>query len=420
MKPSATGVRSEWDAKLEALPKLDSLDVRNKKVFVRVDMNVPVGREDSSQPIIMDTAKIEQATKTIETLLEEGAAVIVGTHQGRPGSPDFISTEAHAKILSHILENVEVKWTDSVVGKSAREEIKRLQPGEVLFLENLRFHSEENLEADPRELVNTHMIRRLAPLIDAYVNDAFQAAHRSQPSLVAFPLLKPSAAGNLMVTMLKELSEINRIGGKGLFALGGSKLEDKIKVMDAALRKGLVEEILTGGLLGVLIAEAAGYRVPQSASTYRKKEILLPAAKRLLTDFEGRILYPVDFVVLEPSGDVGLAPVYNIPDGATIVDIGPGTVGIYADRVEDADLVVANGPMGVFENPRFRKGTLEFVKACSRARIEAVLCGGHLSVAAKMTGVEGRIYTAGGAILYALAGLPLPAVDALVRKVSSP
>ena len=419
MKPSATRVRSEWDVKLETLPKLDSLDVRGKKVFVRVDMNVPIGREDSSQPIIMDTTKIEQATTTIETLLDEGAAVVVGTHQGRPGGPDFISTEAHAKILSHILEGVEIKWTDSVVGKSAREEIKKLQPGEVLFLENLRFHSEENLEADPRELVNTHMIRRLAPLVDVYVNDAFQAAHRSQPSLVAFPLLKPSAAGNLMTTMLKELAEINRIGGRRLFALGGSKLEDKIKVMDAALRKGLVEEILTGGLLGVLMAEAAGYRIPRSASIYRRREILLPAAKRLLTDFEGKILYPVDFVVIEQSGEVGLVPVYNIPEGASVVDIGPGTVGIYADRVEDADLVVANGPMGIFENPRFRRGTLEFVEACSKARVEAVLCGGHLSVAAKMTGVEGRIYTAGGAILYALAGLPLPAVDVLVREVTS-
>ncbi len=417
MKLTATRVDLTWGAKLEALPKVDELDIRGKRVFVRVDMNVPVEKGEGPEPVIMDAAKIEQAAETLRELLDGGAAVVVGTHQGRPGSPDFISTEVHARILSGVLGE-EVHWVDSVVGSAAREGIRDLKPGELLMLENLRFHSEENLEDDPEALTRTHMVRRLAPLFDAYVNDAFQAAHRSQPSLVAFPLLLPSAAGRLLTAMLGELAEIHRVQGKRVFALGGAKLEDKIRVLDASLRRGLVDLVLTGGLLGVLMAEAAGHPIPDSAASYKRREILLPAAKRLLTEFKDKILYPVDFVVLDPETDeISHAPVYAVPEGRVIVDVGPGTTGIYADAVADSDIVVANGPFGMFEDPRFRRGTLDFVRSCSRVRREVVFCGGHLSVAAKMVGLEeGRIYTAGGAILYALSGLPLPAVDVLLRR----
>jgi len=417
LRLAATRINLTWGAKVEALPKIEDLNVRGRKVFVRVDMNVPVEKGDGPEPVIMDATKIEQAAATLRELLDNGAAVVVGTHQGRPGSPDFISTEAHAKILSQILE-MDVQWTDSVVGSAAREKIRDLEPGELLMLENLRFHSEENLEDEPEKLVRTHMIRRLAPLFDAYVDDAFQAAHRSQPSLVAFPLLLPSAAGKLLVTMLRELAEIHKVQGRRVFALGGAKLEDKIRVLDASLRGGLVDLVITGGLLGVLMAEAAGNKIPSTAATYKRREILLPAAKRLLTEFQDKILYPVDFVVWDPDTDeISHAPVYNVPEGKVIVDVGPGTTGIYADAVADSDIVVANGPFGMFEDPRFRKGTLDFVRSCSRAKKEVVFCGGHLSVAAKMVGLEeGRIYTAGGAILYALSGLPLPAVDVLLRR----
>ncbi len=417
MRLAASRIDLTWGAKVEALPKMDDLNVEGRKVFVRVDMNVPVEKGDGPEPVIMDATKIEQASATLRELLERGAAVVVGTHQGRPGSPDFISTEAHARILSQVLE-MDVQWADSVVGSAARERIMNLKPGELLVLENLRFHSEENLEDDPGKLARTHMVRRLAPLFDAYVNDAFQAAHRSQPSLVAFPLLLPSAAGRLLTTMLRELAEIHKVQGRRVFALGGAKLEDKIRVLDASLRSGLVDLVLTGGLLGVLMAEAAGNRIPSSAASYKRKEILLPAAKRLLTEFQDKILYPVDFVVWDPNTDeVSHAPVYNVPEGRVIVDVGSGTTEIYADAVANSDIVVANGPFGMFEDPRFRKGTLDFVKSCSKAKREVVFCGGHLSVAAKMVGLEeGRIYTAGGAILYALSGLPLPAVDVLLGR----
>jgi len=393
----------------EAVPKLESLDVQGAKVFLRVDMNLPI---DSSGEI-MDETKVRQAARTVRELLDREAAVVVGTHQGRPGKTDFVSTERHAQILSEILGQ-EVRWVDSVLGRSAREAIESLKPGEVLFLENLRFHSEENIEGPPDLLLRTHFVKRLAPLFDAYVNDAFQAAHRSQPSLVAFPYILPSAAGRLMEDMIREMEEIDSVEGNRLFILGGAKVLDKLRVMEHALRSGRVYEVLCGGLIGVIMAIAAGNRIEAQLPPLKEFQIVLLAAKGILEKFKGRVFYPVDFIVEGEDGRRVVAPVYSVPRGR-IGDIGPGTIEVFADRIRQADVVVANGPMGIFEEPEYRRGTIEIVKAAASARRESILCGGHLSVAASLAKVGGaRVYTAGGAVMYRLAGLPLPAVDALI------
>ncbi|MCD6243738.1 MAG: phosphoglycerate kinase, partial [Candidatus Korarchaeota archaeon] len=181
---------------------LDDISLEGKKVFLRADMNVPIGENGE----IMNTEKIKQAAKTLKELVERGASVVVGTHQGRPGNADFTSTEPHSKELSKEI-GVEVKYVDGVISREVREEIASLEEGQVLLLENLRFIAEENIEGDPKDLIKTHFVQRLAPLFEVYVNDAFQAAHRSQPSLVAFPYLMPSAAGRNMQRMIAEMSE---------------------------------------------------------------------------------------------------------------------------------------------------------------------------------------------------------------------
>ncbi|MDK2383941.1 MAG: phosphoglycerate kinase [Candidatus Korarchaeota archaeon] len=388
---------------------LDDLSLDGKKVFLRADMNVPIGENGE----IMNNEKIKQAAKTLKELIERGSSVVIGTHQGRPGSSDFISTEPHARELSKEVD-LEVRYVDGVISKEIREQIKKLGQGEVLLLENLRFMAEENIEGDPRDLIKTHFVQRLAPLFDIYINDAFQAAHRSQPSLVAFPYLMPAAAGRNMQKMIAEMAEIDAIKGRRIFILGGAKVSDKLKVMVHAIRNGTAAEVLTGGLLGIIIAHAAGHKLNGDLKKIRDLDLLLPAAREILKLGEGRVFYPVDFVVKMRDGSLENVPVYAVPEEGKITDIGSGTIEIYKERLKGADLAVANGPMGIFERPESRRGTLEIVKAMEKYAKESVLCGGHLSTAANMAGIKGsRVYTAGGAVLYGLAGLPLPAVDAL-------
>lgn len=388
---------------------LDDLPLDGKKVFLRADMNVPIGENGE----IMNKEKIKQAAKTLKELLERGSSVVIGTHQGRPGSDDFISTEQHGKELSEEI-GLEVRYIDGVISREVREQIKQLAPGEVLLLENLRFIAEENIEGDPKDLMKTHFVKRLAPLFDIYVNDAFQAAHRSQPSLVAFPYLMPAAAGRNMQKMIADMAEIDAIKGRRVLVLGGAKVSDKLKVMVHAIRNGKAAEVLTGGLLGSIIAYAAGHKLNGDLRKIRDLDILLPAAREILKLGEGVVYYPVDFMVKLDNGSLENVPVYAVPDNGKIVDIGMGTIEIYRERLKGADLVVANGPMGIFEREESRKGTLEIVKAMEKYAKESVLCGGHLSAAAEISGIKGsRVYTAGGAVLYGIAGLPLPAVDAL-------
>ncbi|MEM0036302.1 MAG: phosphoglycerate kinase [Candidatus Korarchaeum sp.] len=400
--------------KTRRVPTLDDLYVENKKVFLRADMNVPVG--DNGE--IMDNEKIKQAAKTLKELIERGAAVVVGTHQGRPGSNDFITTEPHAAELSKEL-GVEVEYVDGVFSGEVRSRIKGMKRGEVLMLENLRFMAEENIEGDPKDLIKTHLVQRLAPLFDSYVNDAFQAAHRSQPSLVAFPYLLPSAAGRNMQKMLNEMLELDSVRGRRVLILGGAKVPDKLKVMVHSIRNGKAAEVLTGGLIGMLLAAAAGHKIDGKLRKMKDLDLLTPAAKEILSEASGRVLYPVDFLVKREDGSLENHPVYAIPENSEIVDIGVGTIELYKERLKDADIAIANGPMGIFEKPESRRGTLEIVNAMEKFAKISVLCGGHLSAAADMVGARGsRIYTAGGAVMYGLAGLPLPAVDALRESVA--
>ena len=395
---------------LFGIPTLDDLNLSGRRVLLRSDMNVPLDREGH----ILDHRKIDEAAITVKELVESGAKTIVGTHQGRPGGSDFTSTEMHCHLLSERLD-IDIQRVDGVLCRCARERISATKDGEVLMLENLRFCAEENIEMPPTALQQTNFFRRLAPQFDAYVNDAFHAAHRSQPSLTGFPYVLPSGAGRSMERMIGDVEGLDLLEGKRLFVVGGAKIVDKFRIIDHALRTGKAAEVLVGGLTAVLISMAAGHSVGRSSEDIERAKILLPAARDILRKFEGRIFYPVDYVVLN-NGDIEKVPVYLVPKDSKIVDIGPGTIELYRERVSRADLTVANGPLGVFEDPRFREGTLQFVKGARKASKNLVLCGGHLSAASIMVSGDqnnGKVYTAGGAVMFRLAGLPMPAIKAL-------
>jgi len=400
---------------ITTIPTLDDLKLAGKRVFLRADMNVPLDKDGR----VMDSTKIKEAVVTIKELLDIDAKLVIGTHQGKPGSRDFVPTDFHAELLSKEL-GMHVEKIDGIACKCARDAISKVKPGELVLLENLRFNAEENLELPPEKAINTSLVRRLAPLFDVYINDAFHASHRSQPSLVGFPYLMPSAAGRIMERMLIETEGLENTDGRRIYVLGGGKIADKFNVMIHALAKNRAQEVLVGGLVGVLMCMAAGYSVGKSRETFKDLPLILPVASDSLRRFRGRIFYPVDFVVLRED-KTEIVPVYSVPDNAKIVDVGPGTIELFRERMKEADLVIANGPMGIFENPRFRKGTLDFVKAAIQVSKELVLCGGHLSAAARMIGTlpEGkRIFTAGGALMFKIAGLPMPAINALREGVS--
>jgi phosphoglycerate kinase len=393
------------------IPTLDDIDFSGKRVFLRADLNVPVGKSGE----ILDREKFEDLKPTLGKLISNDCSVVIGTHQGRPGGSDFISTRQHAEILSEVT-NINVQHVNDVIFERATEKITSLKAGEILMLENLRFVSEEVEEFSIEKALKTHFVKRLAPLFDVYVNDAFQTIHRAHPSLIAFPYIKPSAAGELIKKMLEDLYQIDSIKGRRVFILGGSKVEDKLKVAYHALQQEKVDEILTGGILGILFLMAQGYKVGKSAEAITDAEVLLPLARELLLKYREKIFYPVDLIVVR-NGRKNIAPSYSIPEDAKIVDIGPGTVEIYKERMREANVIIGNGPMGIFEEPDFRYGTLELVKAAKYMKGTFVFCGGHLSAATRMEGIENtpnsRVYTAGGALLYYMAGMPLPALHAL-------
>ena len=387
---------------------LDDLDLQGKTVFLRVDINSPI---DPSTGRILDDFRIRSTLKTLRELSD--CKVVLGSHQSRPGKRDFTSLREHAKIL-RAYHGGNVKFVEDVIGPAARKAIRELEVGEVLVLENLRFHSEEVLEAPPEELARTIMVRTLAPYFDAFVNDAFAAAHRSQPSLVGFAEVLPSAAGRLME---KELQAAYRILESGerprVFVLGGAKVKDRLKVIEHALRTGVADSVLLGGrLCEVFLAASGRIRQPLDEDLRR----LVGKAKAILEENSDRIRFPVD-VATEEGGlryDVYVEELGDRP----ILDIGINTTVMYAEVIEEAGTVVASGPMGMFEKQGFDVGTREILKAMAFSKAYTVVGGGHMASIAFITNLSSRmshVSTGGGALLTLLSGRKLPAVEALVR-----
>jgi len=220
---------------MEKFKSIDDIEVKGKKVLVRVDFNSPIDPETGT---LQDDTRIRSHARTIQNLAERGAKVIVMAHQGRPGDPDFTSLEQHAKVLSTVLGRP-VKFVNSIFDEKARNEISRLNEGDILVLENTRFYSAENEERPVEEQAKTAMVQELAPLMDLYVNDAFSAAHRSQPSLVGFIKVLPSVLGN---SMKQELDALMKVAGSSaekpcVYVLGGAKPKDTLKVSVEQNRK---------------------------------------------------------------------------------------------------------------------------------------------------------------------------------------
>ncbi len=381
------------------------LDLKGKRVFIRVDFNVPLA--PGGQEITSDK-RIKASLPTIRYALENGAALILASHLGRPkGKPNpEMSLKPVAKRLEELLGKP-VKMAPDCIGP----EVEAMQPapGEILLLENLRFHPEE-------EKNDAEFSRKLASLCDLYVNDAFGSAHRAHASTVGMITFVPkAAAGLLMEQELKYLTMATTNPPRPCVAiLGGAKVSDKIEVI-SNLGK-VVDKLLIGGAMAYTFLKSQDKPVGKSLVEDDKLDL----ARKLLADLDGKLLLPVDHVVVtEIKEGAPNEVVESIPDGKIGVDIGPKTVALYAAEIAKAKTVVWNGPMGIFEKPPFDRGTVGVAKAVAASGATSIVGGGDSEKAIKSAGVADKIShisTGGGASLEFLSGITLPGVAALTEK----
>jgi phosphoglycerate kinase len=396
--------KSRYIEKVSTLSIRD-LDLKNKRVFMRVDFNVPLapgGKEITSDK------RIKASLPSIQYALEHGAALILASHLGRPkGKPNpEMSLAPCAERLSALLGKPVAMAPDCV---GPQVEAMLPEPGQILLLENLRFHPEEE-KNDPA------LSRQLAALCDVYVNDAFGSAHRAHASTVGMiAYVKQAAAGLLMDKELEYLTKVTKNPERPCVAiLGGAKVSDKIEVIQNLMK--VVDRLMIGGAMAYTFLRARGESTGKSLVEEDKIEL----AKELMAASGDKLMLPLDHVVAaELKAGAENQVVDRVPDGKMGLDIGPKTIDAYSKVIAGAKTIIWNGPMGVFEMPPFDKGTVALAKAVAASGAVSVVGGGDSEKAVKSAGVADKIShisTGGGASLEFLGGVELPGVAALTLK----
>jgi phosphoglycerate kinase len=382
---------------------IKDIDVKKKRVLVRVDFNVPL-----KEGVVADDTRIQAALPTIAYLLENDAAVILCSHLGRPKGevkPEF-SLCPVAEHLSTLIDS-SVAFVEDCIGTKAEEAAGRLKPGEVLVLENTRFHPGERVN-DPE------MARQLAALADIFVNDAFGTAHRAHASTVGVAAQLPGVAGFLMEKEIRYLGQAIANPERPFVAiLGGAKISDKIDVIHNLLKKA--DLVLIGGGMANTFFIAQGFEVGDSLI----EEQAIETASLLLGQSDQRLRLPVDMVIADAFAEDAVhktIAVGDVPEGWRILDIGPETVKAFAQALKGAGTVVWNGPMGVFEFPAFAKGTFGLAEGVAKSGATSIVGGGDSASAVRRSGLGDKIThisTGGGASLEMLEGKTLPGLAAL-------
>ena len=396
---------------------LDDFEIEGKTVLIRIDINSPV---DPSSGTILDDTREKLHSETLKELSNKGAKTVILAHQSRPGKTDFTTLKQHAEVLTDIL-SIHVKYVDSIFSVRAKKAIRDLKDGELLLLENARFFSEETLQRTPEEQSKSIMVKELSPLIDLFINDAFAAAHRSQVSLVGFTKKVPSAAGRVMEKELKILTEaLDNVEKPCVFVLGGMKADDSIMVMENVLRNGTADTVITSGIIANILLWAAGTDIKDVNKDFIKNKgyyNMVDKSKQLLKEFPNQIVYPKD-VAVNVDGEREDLPINQITN-YSIFDIGKETIKEYAKIIRDAKTIFANGPAGVFENPKFAIGTEDIINSIAISEGYSIIGGGHIAAATTSLGYEDKmdhVSSGGGACISLLAGKKLPAVKALDRR----
>lgn len=388
---------------------IEKVDIKGKRVFIRADFNVPLDENGN----ITDDSRIRATLPTINYAIDEGSRVILASHLGRPkGKPDpKYSLAPVAKRLNRLL-NKEVKFARDCIGPEVDHAVQGMRPGDVLLLENLRFHSEEEKNGEA-------FSKALASVADVYVNDAFGTAHRAHASTYGITKhLKYSVAGFLMKKEIVYLQKTVASPVRPFVAiLGGAKVSGKIGVIENL--KDKVDKIIVGGAMAFTFIRARGQEVGNSLV----EPEMIEAAQRMrrgVRESNIKFYLPVDFVVAENAGDgaeTKIVTSQEIPKGWVGLDIGPATVKLFTEALQNAKTIIWNGPMGMFEKDAYSRGTFAIARAVADSYATTVVGGGDTDVAVHRAGVSDSITfisTGGGASLELLEGKELPGLAALM------
>ncbi len=387
---------------------IDQVDLRDKRVLIRVDFNVPL--DDTGQ--ITDDSRIRAALPTINRAIDEDAIVILCSHLGRPnGIPDSALSLAPVAKRLHRLLNRPVAFVDDCIGPKVESALKQANPGDVILLENLRFHPGEEKNDD-------QFSAQLAAFADVYINEAFGTAHRSHSSTVGIPkYVKVSAAGFLMKREVEALEgSVENPVRPFVAILGGGKVSGKIGVIENLGK--VVDKVIIGGGMAFTFIKAMGFEIGQSLV----ENDMLDFAKRIHEQAMAqkiKFYLPVDCVVaasLDPEAETKIVPVQEIPAGWYGMDIGPASVRLFSEAVQNAKTILWNGPMGVFEQDAFSRGTFALAHSVANAYAKTIVGGGDTALAVYRAGESESmsfISTGGGAALQLLEGKYMPGLAAL-------
>lgn len=401
---------------------LDDFDYRGKTVLCRVDINQPVDRATRT---LRSTARIRACVPTVRELSDRGARVVLMAHQGSDIEyKNYYTLAPHRAVLEELLGRP-VRFVEDVCGPAAQDAVRALKNGEILLLENVRYMAEEQtlfelkLRLTHEQQAQTVVVRRLAPLADLYVCDAFAAAHRDQPTLCGFEQVLPSAMGRLFEKEYCVISELMESPARPCtFVLGGAKISDAFLMLETVLKSGTADRVLTGGLVGNILLTAKGEEIGKGSLDFIYKSgygEYIDVAGKLLEKFADRIVLPTDLAWTE-NGERREARVGSIPSDIVSLDIGTETAASYQKIIAQSATVFVNGPMGVFEREETELGTRAVWLALGATKGYTVVGGGDSITATTKYGQTDHIdyiCTGGGALIRFLTGEELPVVRAL-------
>ncbi len=401
---------------------LDDFNVENKTVLLRVDFNMPLDKKTLD---IIDDTRIRLALPTIQELIKKKAKIVILAHQGKQGSWDFISMEKHAKTLQKLLGK-NVMFVDDIFGDKAKNAIKNLKPGDIVFLDNVRKFAGETEKKPAEEHAKSELVRNLAPLADFYVNDAFAAAHRAQCSLTGFTAVLPSCAGRLMEKELTTLEKaVNNPAKPSVFLFGGAKFADVIVTIDRVLSKKIADKVILTGLTANAFLKAQGMDLGEKNEAAFGEDgtaELFSEIEKVFSKYKNEIYLPVDFAI-EENGKRKEIDLKDLPATNNLFDIGEKTMKNYEKVLKNAKTVFLSGPCGVFENPLFRKGTEEIFKFIASSKAFSIAGGGHTVAAIEQLKIKDNIShvsTGGGALEKFMMGDKLAVVEALKKAKNNP